>query len=133
MTTIGASTSDIIVLSSQDGGGKKLHRGLVKTARTALAFVSGVLIQSFTIQAWALTHTLVVEIGTFESASPGAIISIENSDGVEIYVSSYLTEGSTNIISVVKPLVGENTVIITLDTNPLSDGTCYVILYLTGI
>jgi len=124
--------SDVNVIDFGDGGGKKLYKSLHKTDRQPLAFATGDTVKSFTISANALTHTLVVEIPTFSGAVVTAICSIENSDSKEIYASSSLSEGSTNVIATEKPLVGENTVKITLSTDPLSSGTCYVAMYLRG-
>lgn len=125
--------ADVNVVPTGDGARiNKIYASLQKTPRRELAFVSGDTVKSFTINASAITHTLVVEIPSFSGATITAICSIENSDGTEIYASSSLSENSTNVIATERPLVGDNTVKITLSSDPLSSGSCYVTIYLRG-
>lgn len=125
--------ADVNVVPTGDGARiKRIHKALYKSARREVAFVSGDTVKSFTLSAWALTYSLIVEIPAFSGATVTAICSIENSDGVEIYASDSLDESSTNVIRTEKPLVGDSTVKITLSGDPLSSGSCFITLYLTG-
>lgn len=117
------------------GGGAKISRinqSLYKSTRRELAFISGDTVKSFTLNATAITYSLVVEIPSFSGATVTAVCSIENSDGVEIYASDALNENSVNVIKTERPLVGDSTVKITLSADPLSSGSCYVTIYVTG-
>ena len=132
MTTIGTPTSDIVVYAPQDGAGKKLHKSLIKTARTSLAFTTGKTVLFFTIQAWANLKMIVFEMPTFTGAVVTGTVSIENSDSKEIYSKGLMAEAITHVRTVDIPLTGQNTVKVTLSTDPLSTGTCYVTLYVEG-
>jgi len=117
------------------GGGAKISRinqSLYKSTRRELAFISGDTVKSFTLNATAITYSLVVEIPSFSGATVTAVCSIENSDGVEIYASDALNENSVNVIKTERPLVGDSTIKITLSADPLSSGSCYVTIYVTG-
>lgn len=125
--------ADVNIKPTGDGArGKRIHMSLYKTPRRELAFVSGDTVKSFTISAWAITYQLIVEIPGFSGATVTAICSIENSDSVEIYASRSLDESSTNVIATERPLVGDNTVKVTLSGDPLSSGSCYVTMYVMG-
>jgi len=115
-------------------GGLHLHEALVKTERTALAFVSGDTVKSFTLTATAKATRIVFEMPAFSGAVVTGVVSIENSDGKEIYASASGAEDDTHIYSPdpAIPIVGTNTVKATLSTDPLSSGTCYVAIYLEG-
>jgi hypothetical protein len=126
--------ADVSVIPYGDGAGKKLHKSLMKTDRRALAFVSGDTVKSFTLEAWAKATRIVFEMPAFSGAVVTGIVSIENSDGKEIYASAAGAEDDTHIYSPdpAIPIVGSNTVKVTLNTDPLSSGTCYVAIYLEG-
>ncbi|MCK4788127.1 MAG: hypothetical protein KAV87_30570 [Desulfobacteraceae bacterium] len=124
--------ADIVIGSRSAGSGTKLHKTLMKTDRTALAFASGDTVKSFTINANALTHTIVLEMSGFSGANPTATLSVENSDSVEIYSNSGMAENADHVMAAEKPLVGDNTIKVTLSEDPLSDGTAHVSLYLRG-
>lgn len=115
-------------------GGLHLHEALVKTERTALAFVSGDTVKSFTFTATAKATRIIFEMPAFSGAVVTGVVSIENSDGKEIYASAAGAESNTHVYSPdpAVPIVGTNTVKVTLSTNPLSSGTCYVAMYLEG-
>ena len=105
---------------------------LAMTDRYGLAFNSGVTVKSFDLYAIALTHTIVVTMPTFSGATVTGTFSIENSYGEEIFSQGSLAESTVHVITQETPLVGKNTIKITLDTDPLSDGTVYVTMYLKG-
>lgn len=126
--------ADITVIPHGDGAGKKLHKSLMKTNRQALAFVSGDTVKSFTLEAWAKATRIIFEMPTFSGAVVTGTVSIENSDGKEIYASAAGAESNTHVYSPdpAIPIVGSNTVKVTLNTDPLSSGTCYIAMYLEG-
>lgn len=105
---------------------------IVKTTRYPLVFASGTTVKSFTINANALTHTIVLKMPGFSGANPTATLSIENSDDDEIYTNGGMVESSSHVMAAEKPLIGDNTVKVTLSVDPLSDGTAYVTIYLKG-
>lgn len=115
--------------------GLHLHDKLVKTVRTALTFASTGKVQSFSIKASALATKIVFEMPAFDTATVTGVVSIENSDGIEIYASTSGGESETHIYSPDKPvpIVGTNTIIVTLDEHAGSGGgDCYVTIYLKG-
>jgi len=116
--------------------GRYIHGNLIKTGRKALVFASGDTVKSFTINANALTHSIIFEMPTFSGAAVTGTFSIENSDGKELYSNGGVAEGAVDMKfpedSIERPLVGDNTVKVTLSTDPLSDGTVYVTMYLQG-
>lgn len=103
-----------------------------KTDVESLAFVSGDTVKSFTVTGSYKVIRIILEMPTFSGAVVTGVVSIENSDGVEIYASSSASETNTHVFSPDPgvPLVGVNTVKLTLSTDPLSTGTCTVSLYL---
>jgi len=106
---------------------------LIMTDRKLLSFVSGTTVYSFDIYANALTHTIILTMPTISGAVCTATLSIENSNGEEIYASaSTLAEATVHVLSTEKPLIGKNTVKVTLSTDPLSSASCYVTMYLQG-
>ncbi len=114
------------------GGAVKIHKTLYKTDPKTVAIAADATVGSFTIHAWALTHTIVLVLPDWTNAVT-AIISIENSDGNEIYASSSLAESSTHILSTEKPLVGTNTIKITLSGVPGGGGgNTITTIYLAG-
>lgn len=88
---------------------------------------------SFTITISALTHTIVCFLPAWSAAVTGQI-TITNSDGREIYASvDTLAKNTVHVLAVEKPLVGENTITITLDGAPGgTGGTTATSIYLTG-
>lgn len=125
--------ADIVVIPQPDGAGQKLNPNLQKTDRTALAFVSGDTVKSFTIKAWAKAIMVVFEMPVFSGAVVTGTISVENQDSKEIYSAGTKAENTVHVITTDIPIVGENTVKVTLSTDPLSSGTCYVSMYVEGI
>ena len=125
---------DITVVEEGDGRGRKLFKTLIKTERTALVFASGETVKSFTILTWAKITRIIFEMPSFAGAVVTGVVSIENSDGKEIYASAAGAENNTHVYSPDPgvPLVETNTVKVTLNTDPLSDGTCYVTMYIEG-
>ena len=106
---------------------------LDKTSRAAIAFVSGDTEKSQAINANALTNRIVLTMPAFSGAVVTATLTIENVDGEEIYKQTGLVENETHVMITEVQLMGDNTFKITLDTDPLSSGTCYLTAYLKGI
>ena len=90
-----------------------IMRSLEKTVEKTVTFAATGVTQSYTLTANALTHTIVVDIDDFTNAST-TVLSILNEDGHEIYASSSLSENTLNIIAAEKPLVGDNTILLTV-------------------
>ena len=109
--------ADINTVAPSDGGAKKIHSSLCMTTPKTVAIAADATVGSFTINATALTHTIVLKIPTYTNVET-ATISIENSNGDEIYSNGTLAKFTTHIIAVSKPLVGDNTVKITLSGVP---------------
>jgi hypothetical protein len=124
--------ADVNVIPYGDGAGHKIHKSLVKTDRKALAFTSGVTVLSFTLRAWARAKMIVLEMPTFSGAVVTGTVSVENSDSKEIYSRGDMVENETHVRTVDFPIVGTNTVKVTLSTDPHSSGTCYLTIYLEG-
>ena len=112
----------------------EIDETLMKTDREELAFVSGDTVKSFTLSASARVTMIVFEMPTFSGAAVTGIVSIENSDSVEIHATGAGAENAVHVSSPdpAIPLVGTNTIKVTLSTDPLSSGTCYVTMYLEG-
>lgn len=106
--------------------------GLTKTYRVPLAFVSGDTVKSFVVDANALTHTIILEMPSFSGAVVTGTLSVENADGNEIYTNGGMVENDTHVMFAERPLVSSNTVKVTLSTDPSSNGTAYVSMYLKG-
>jgi len=123
--------TDIKITAPNDGAGKKIHKTLVMTNPVTVAIAAGVAVGSFTINATALTHTIILKIPTFTNAET-VTFSIENSNGDEIYSEESLAKNTTHVLAVVKPLVGESTVKITLTGTPGDAIEPEIIFYLTG-
>lgn len=124
--------ADINMIPIGDGGGHKIHKTLYKTNPKTVNIGASDTVGSFTIKAWALTHTIVLVLPDW-STDRTATISIENSDGNEIYSNGTLAESMTHVMSVEKPLVGENTVKITLSGVPGgTGGDTETTIYLIG-
>ena len=101
--------------------------------RTAIAFESGDTVKSQVINTNALTNRIVLTMPTFSGAVVTATLSIENSDGEEIYSKGGLVESGTHVMITEVELVGDNTFKVTLSTDPLSSGICYLSVYLKGV
>lgn len=103
-----------------------------KTNKEDLLFESGETVKSFLVVGTTKAVRLILVMPVFSGAIVSGVISIENEDGVEIYSTPDATEDNTHIFSPDKgiPLVGINTVKLTLSSDPLSSGTCSVTLYL---
>lgn len=116
-------------------GGLQLHERLVKTERTALTFAATGLVQSFAVKATANATRIVFEMPSFTADTVTGVVSIENSDGKEIYASSAGGESDTHIYSPDPsvPIVGTNTIKVTINKAAGgSGGVCYVTIYLEG-
>ena len=115
-----------------------INETLAKTEREELAFVSGDTVKSFNITVSAKLLQVIFEMPSFSGAVVTGVFSIENSDGVEICttaaISTTLAENTVHQLSLDPAivLIGTNTVKVTLSTDPLSSGSCYVTLYLEG-
>lgn len=112
--------------------GRYIYGDLVKIDRQSLAFATGDTVKSFTINANALTHTIILEMPTFSGAVVTGTLSIENADSNEIYTNGTMAENTDHVMATEKPLTGDNTIKVTLSTDPLSSGTAYVTVYLKG-
>jgi hypothetical protein len=115
--------------------GLHLHDKLVKTARTTVSIVSGTTVYpALSIKASANLTRIILVMPELSGAVVTGTISIENSDTDVIYVSSECAEDDTHIIAPDPciPIVGTNTVKLTLSADPSSTGTAYVTLYLEG-
>ena len=125
--------SDITMLPMGDGSAKKIHKTLYQTPEYEKAIGAAAPSCSFTIDATALTHTIVCFLPNWTNAVTGQL-TITNSDGREIYASvNTLAKNTVHILATVKPLVGTNTVTITLSGVPGgTGGTTATSIYLTG-
>jgi len=90
-----------------------IMRNLEKTIENTQSFDADDLTKSWTLTANALTHTIVVDIDDFTNAET-TVLTITNSDSHIIYTSSALNENTLNIIAAEVPLVGANTVTLTV-------------------
>ena len=102
-----------------------------KSSKEELVFATGETVKSFTIVGTHRVNRIILEMPVFAGAVVMGVLTIENEDGVEIYASADASEDNTHVYSPDKgiPLVGINTVKLTLSTDPLSSGTCSVTLY----
>jgi len=124
--------ADIDLIPMGDGGAKKIHKSLYMTVPQTVSIAADGTVGSFTIRAYALTHTIILKLPNWSEAVT-ATISIENSNGDEIYSNDSLAKNTTHVISAVKPLVETNTVKITLSGVPGgTGGDTTTTLYLTG-
>ena len=115
--------------------GLHLHDKLVKTKKTEVSITASVLIYTvLTIKASANLTRIMLVMPELNANTVTAVISITNSDGIVIYESSACGESDTHIITPdpAVPLVGTNTVILTMDKAPGGTGTASVVLYLEG-
>lgn len=112
-----------------------IKKDLEKTDENTQTFGITGTTKTYTIYANALTHTLIVVIPDYSNTIT-TTITIDNADSNEIYNSTGLTQNTTHVIAVEKPLVGLNTITITLEGNAGgSAGTTYDVdttLYLQG-
>ena len=115
-------------------GGLHLHNNLVKTERTLLSIVSGTAVYSFDITVSGNAKRIKLEMPSITGANPTAKLTIENSDSEEIYESpsTVMAENDDHVMVTSVPLVGTNTIKLTLSTDPLSSATAYVTIYLEG-
>ena len=125
--------TDIIMNLEPDGGAKRIHRTLYQTPEWEEAIASDAKTCSFTIRANALTHTIVCFLPNWTNTVTGQI-TITNSDDREIYASAdTLAKNTVHVLAAVKPIVGINTITITLSGVPGgSGGTTATSIYLTG-
>ena len=123
--------ADVTIIPLPDGSGKKINKSLYHTARQALSIVSGTTVYSYTIEATGHAERIVLEMPTISGATCTAKLTIENRDSKEIYESpnTVMAENDTHVMVTSVPLVGTNTVKLTLSTNPLSSATAYVSIY----
>ena len=71
----------------------------------------------------------------FDADTVTGVVSIENSDGKEIYASASGGESDTHVYSPdpAIPIVGTNTVKVTINKAAgTGGGICYVVIYLEG-
>jgi len=124
--------ADITMLPMGDGGAKKIHKTLYMTPVQTESIAADATVASFTIQAWALTHTILLKLPDWTNAVT-ATISIDNPNGDEIYSNDTLARNTTHVMAVVKPLAGTNTVKVTLSGVPGgTGGDVETTLYLIG-
>ena len=116
-------------------GGLILHDALVYGDRTLVTIVSGTTAYTVgTITASANCTRILFEMPSLSGAVVTGVISIENPEGTVIYESAACAENDTHIIAPdpAIPIVGTNTIKLTLSTDPLSGGLGYVTPYLEG-
>ena len=115
-------------------GGLHLHDKLGKTERTAISIVSGTTVYSFDITVSGNAKRILLEMPAISGANPTAKLTIENSDSKEIYESpsTVMAKDDDHVMITNVPLVGTNTVKLTLSTNPLSSAIAYATIYLEG-
>lgn len=116
-------------------GGLQLHDNLVYGDRTSISIVSGTTAYTVgTITISANCVRLLFEMPSLSGATVTAILSIENPNGTVAYESNSCGEDNTHILAPDPkvPIVGTNTIKITLSTDPLSSGTAYVTPYFEG-
>ena len=106
--------ADMNMYPVPDGAGKKIHASLYQTTRKALAFTTGVTTLNFTIETWANLTRVIFEMPAFSGAVVTGTLSIENQDDIEIYTYGSVAESATYTATVAVPLVGINTVKVTL-------------------
>lgn len=124
--------ADINTLPTPDGAGIRIHDKLYKTVPQTEAIGAAATVASFTIKAWALVHTIILTLPNWTNPVT-ATLSIENSDGDELYSHSGLAENDTHEFAVDVALVGTNTVKITLSGVPGgTGGNTVTTLYLEG-
>jgi len=124
--------ADINILDMGDGAGNKIHKTLYMTPVQTEAIGASATVASFTIKAWALTHTILLKLPDWTNAVT-ATISIDNPNGDEIYSNDTLARNTTHVMAVVKPLAGTNTVKVTLSGVPGgTGGDVETTLYLIG-
>jgi len=105
-------------------------RYLMKTDEESLVFGASDVVKSFTITEVGLTYAILVVLPNWTNDVTG-VLSIENSDSNEIYASDDLDRNETHMIPTEKPLVGTNTVKLTLFGVPGgSGGTATVTIYI---
>jgi len=112
-----------------------LHNELVYRDRTAISIVGGTTVYTVgTIHASAKCIRIIFEMPSLTGAVVTGVVTIENQDGIVIYESSACAEDDTHIIAPdpAVPIVGTNTVKVTLSADPLSSGTGYITTYLEG-
>ena len=131
-----AGTRDLGDIFETVDDGLHLHNKLVKTARTAILIVSGTTVYTaLSIKVSGNVTRIVLEMPTISGAvGVTAKLTVENSDGVEIYESpsTVMAENIDHVISTNVPLVGTNVVKITLSADPKSSATAYATVYLEG-
>jgi len=118
-----------------DGAAKKIHKSLYMAPRQTISIVSGTTVYSFTIEANGLATRIILVMPDITGAvGVTAVVSIENVNSEVIYESAACGESDTHILAPDPgiPIVGTNTVKVTLSTNPLSSATGYATLYLSG-
>lgn len=102
-----------------------------KTSKEVMSFVSGETVKSFTVVGTYHVNRIILEMPVFAGAVVYGVVSIENNDEIEIYATSDASEDNTHVFAPDKaiPLIGINTVKLTLSSDPLSSGVCSVTLY----
>lgn len=107
-------------------------KDIQKTPLWPLVFVSGDTEKEFTIEAKGTIKRTVLKMPAFSGAAVTGALSITDSDDTVIYNKDGMAEDDDHVRLVDEPVVGDNTVKVTLSADPLSGGTCYVGLYLEG-
>jgi len=117
-------------------GGLILHDELVYGDRTLIPIVDGTLAYTVgTLKISAKCTRILLEMPALVGSAVTGVLTIENPDGVVIYESAACGESDTHIISPdpAIPMVGTNTVKLTLSTDPLgTTASAYFTPYLEG-
>ncbi|MBW2632364.1 MAG: hypothetical protein JRC90_11540 [Deltaproteobacteria bacterium] len=106
---------------------------LDKIPETEIAFSSGDTVKEITINANALTNRIVLKLPVFSGAIITAMLTIEDSDGNEIFRQAGLVEDETHVMIDEVELIGDNIFKVTLSTDPLSSGSCFLSGFLKGV
>lgn len=112
----------------------KLKRNLIMIPRRTLSFVGGDYSVSYRIYGRGFIVRMLVEVPTHGTKTMTTDVTITNTDGVAIYVSSACAESTTTIIAPDPPVPIVEWVLVTVaaDQNPAEAFTNYISIYLDG-
>jgi hypothetical protein len=101
-----------------------IRHSLEKVPENSQTFGTTGKVKSYSLSATAFTHTIVVVIPDFTN-DVTTVLSIENADDHEIYASGSLAKNTTHVLAAEKPLVGNNTIKLTLSGD--AGGSCGIV------
>lgn len=111
-------------------GGK--WKDTYESPRLHLNFESGETEKSYTVEGKGVLKRIVLEMPTFSGATVTGAVSVENSSSSQIYNKTGMVESQVHNRDTNVSLTDENTIKVTLSTDPLSSGTCYLRFYVEG-